>query len=65
MHINLISGLIHASIAAPGGGKNVHRIILGSQKNTASTSPTGGGGGFPGGPEKMHISVFVQKLIFP
>ena len=43
MHTNLISGLIHATIAAPGGGKNFHRIILGSQKILLLPVPQGGG----------------------
>ena len=62
MHTNLISGLIHATIAAPGGGKNVHRIILGSQKILLLPVPWGGG--VPRGsrkcPKKMHISVNIS-----
>ena len=61
MHTNLISGLIHATIAAPGGGKNVHRIILGSQKILLLPVPRGGGGGgFPGGPENVPKNAYFS-----
>ena len=60
MHTNLISGLIHATIAAPGGGKNVAQNYSRFPKNTAYTIPMGGG--FPGGPENVPKKCIFQFL---